>query len=411
MAYFMWRYGHRLHDAFTLAQERFSELNDQAQEAISGIRLVKGYGHEQRRIDAWYACAQRANAANLAVARIDSKYEPTIFLTIASSFLLTVAGGAWFIAHDVMTVGELTSFTMYLGYLIWPMFAFGWLLNIVERGSAAYERVDQLLQMPVPVTNQGTLGSPAACHVEFDITQFCYPGSTQPVLRRIYLNIPAGSVLGIVGPTGSGKTTLLRLLMRHYEVEAGLIRIAGQDIARYELSVLRGLFAYVPQDPFLFSVTVRENIALGCPQASDAAVRNAAKFACVHEDIERFPAGYDSLVGERGMTLSGGQKQRIAIARAWLLDAPILVLDDALSAVDTETEARILDHLRQQRRGRTALIVSHRMSALRDADNIIVLEGTTVQEQGTHAALTSVDGWYARLYRYQQIEQAVDELH
>lgn len=410
MAYLMWRFGNELHRAFRDAQAQFSALNDRVQESIATIRLIKAFGQEARETGAFAQAVDRAGHANLEVARIDAKYDPTIFLTIGSSFLLTVGGGAWLIHHGEMTLGELTSFTMYLGYLIWPMFAFGWLLNIVERGSAAYARIEQLLNTKPDIDDNGHLTAlPAPPRIEFMVRRFAYPGARREVLRDVQAVVPAGATLGIVGPTGAGKTTLLNLLLRLAEAPTAEIRIAGHSVRDYRLETLRSAIALVPQDPFLFSATVAENIALGKPEATLEEIRAAARSACIDDEIMAFPDQYDTLVGERGMTLSGGQKQRIAIARALLLDAPILVLDDVLSAVDVKTETRILQHLRALRRGRTTLIVSHRLSAVAEADHIIVLRHGRIVEQGSHDELLAADGWYAQMFRYQQIERAVAE--
>lgn len=410
MAYLMWRFGNELHRAFRDAQAQFSALNDRVQESIATIRLIKAFGQEARETGAFAQAVDRAGHANLEVARIDAKYDPTIFLTIGSSFLLTVGGGAWLIHHGEMTLGELTSFTMYLGYLIWPMFAFGWLLNIVERGSAAYARIEQLLNTKPDIDDNGHLTAlPAPPRIEFMVRRFAYPGARREVLRDVQAVVPAGATLGIVGPTGAGKTTLLNLLLRLAEAPTAEIRIAGHSVRDYRLETLRAAIALVPQDPFLFSATVAENIALGRPEATLEEIRAAARSACIDDEIMAFPDQYDTLVGERGMTLSGGQKQRIAIARALLLDAPILVLDDVLSAVDVKTETRILQHLRALRRGRTTLIVSHRLSAVAEADHIIVLRHGRIVEQGSHDELLAADGWYAQMFRYQRIERAVAE--
>jgi len=410
MAYLMWRFGNELHRAFRDAQAQFSALNDRVQESIATIRLIKAFGQEARETGAFAQAVDRAGHANLEVARIDAKYDPTVFLTIGSSFLLTVGGGAWLIHHGEMTLGELTSFTMYLGYLIWPMFAFGWLLNIVERGSAAYARIEQLLNTKPDIDDNGHLTAlPAPPRIEFMVRRFAYPGARHEVLRDVQAVVPAGATLGIVGPTGAGKTTLLNLLLRLAEAPTAEIRIAGHSVRDYRLETLRAAIALVPQDPFLFSATVAENIALGRPEATLEEIRAAARSACIDDEIMAFPDQYDTLVGERGMTLSGGQKQRIAIARALLLDAPILVLDDVLSAVDVKTETRILQHLRALRRGRTTLIVSHRLSAVAEADHIIVLRHGRIVEQGSHDELLAADGWYAQMFRYQQIERAVAE--
>lgn len=409
MSYFMWVYGNELHASFTRAQEEFSRVNDRVQQGLSGIRLIKALGGEARERAAFAAAAARAGNANLAVARTDAKYDPTIQLTMGSSFFLTVAGGAWFIQRGELSVGELTSFTMYLGYLIWPMFAYGWLLNIVERGSAAYTRIESLLAEQNPVPDKGSATELHTARLDIDISQFTYPGTAKPTLHDMHVTVPAGTTLGIVGHTGSGKTTLVRLLLRLYEAPQARILLGGKALADYRLAALHEHIAGVPQDPFLFSATIAENIGLGLPDAAPAALRRAAELACVAADIDTFPEGFDTLVGERGVTLSGGQKQRLAIARALLRNPPILVLDDALSAVDVDTETRILTYFRNERRGMTNIIVSHRLSAVMDAQSIIVLDHGRVAEQGTHRELLRQGGWYAQMFRYQQIERAVSE--
>lgn len=408
MAYYMWRYGRELHSAFALAQARFSELNEKTQEGIGNIRLVKAFGYEQRQHAVFAQATERAAQANLRVARVDSKYRPTAHLTVGSSFFLTIAGGAALIQRGELTVGELTSFIMYLGFLTWPMFAVGWVLNIVERGSAAYQRIEQLLNTPPEIADTGARASLTTPRVEFDIKQFTYPGGRGAVLRDVHVTVEAGHTLGIVGHTGAGKSTLLHLLQRLYEGDGAQVRIGGFLVHDYTLSALRGNIALVPQEAFLFSTTVADNIALGKPQATPDEIRHAAQLACVDDDIQRFPDQYQTLVGERGITLSGGQKQRIAIARALLLDAPLLVLDDALSAVDMRTERAILDTLRSARRGRTTLIVSHRLSAVAEAQQIIVLNHGSIMERGTHQQLMQHDGWYAQMYRYQQLEHSLE---
>ncbi len=408
MAYYMWRYGREMHAAFAQAQARFSELNEKTQEGIGNIRLVKAFGYEARQHAVFVQATERAAQANLRVARVDSKYRPTAFLTVSSSFFLSIAGGAGLIQRGELTVGELTSFIMYLGYLTWPMFAVGWVLNIVERGSAAYQRIEQLLHTPPEIADTGTRAALGTSRIELDIKSFTYPGGRGAALKDIHVTVEAGHTLGIVGHTGAGKSTLLHLLQRLYEGDGAQVRVGGFLVRDYSLSALRGSIALVPQEAFLFSTTVADNIALGKPQATPADIRHAAHLACVDDDIQRFPDQYQTLVGERGITLSGGQKQRIAIARALLLDAPLLVLDDALSAVDMRTERAILNTLRSARRGRTTLIVSHRLSAVAEAQQIIVLTHGSITEHGTHQQLMQQDGWYAQMYRYQQLERSLD---
>ncbi len=408
MAWYFVVLGDRLHAGFRDAQERFSDLNDFAQESVSGIRMIRAFGQEGNEDARFLGIADRAAEANMRVAATDSLYDPAIFITVGSSFLLCIGAGAWLIEQDRLTLGQLTSFTMYLGFLIWPMFAYGWLLNILERGSAAYARIQQLLEMPSTVPDTGTLTDIPSADIAIDIDEFTFADAHAPVLRNIHLRISAGETLGIVGPTGAGKTTLINLLLRFFDAHGCSIRIGGTPVQQLTLHALRDAVAVVPQDAFLFTASIAENIALGRPDASREQIRAVAALASIDNDIQRFPDGYDTLVGERGITLSGGQKQRIAIARALLLDAPVLILDDALSAVDVATERSILEHLRKVRAGRTTLILCHRLSAVEDAEQIAVLNHGEMTEHGTHAELVNRGGWYAQMINYQKLERTVE---
>jgi ATP-binding cassette subfamily B multidrug efflux pump len=408
MALSFWWISRHVHAASRLSLERFGALNDHVQETLSGVRTVRALGLQARSEAQFTGLAAGAAQASLSAQRWEAAYEPAVGFTLSAATALTLGVGGWLVWQGQLTVGQLTSFSLYLGQLIWPMFAAGWVLSLVQRGKAAWGRLQPVLDAPLSVDDHGSIAQVTPGPLVAQGLRFRYPGQARPALDDVSFELPAGRTLGLVGPTGAGKSTLLRLLLRHHAPEAGNLRWAGVDLQDYTLAGLRAGIAWVPQEAFLFSATVAENLALARPGATRDQLIEAAKLAAVHEDILRLPQGYDTPVGERGVTLSGGQRQRVALARALLTDAPLLLLDDTLSAVDTDTEARILAHLRQSRAGRTTIIVSHRLSAVVDADHVVVLREGHVAEQGDHAALLAANGWYARQWRYQQLEASLD---
>ncbi|MBI3285529.1 MAG: ATP-binding cassette domain-containing protein [Burkholderiales bacterium] len=405
------RITHHVHDASRDALYRFSALNDQVQETLSGVRTLRALGLEQRSAAQFAELAEHASAASLAAQRWEAAYEPAVGLALTTAGALTLGVGGYLVWQGEMTIGALTSFTMYLGQLIWPMFAAGWVLSLLERGKAAWNRLQPVLSAELTVQDSGQLSSAPAGSLQLEGITFQYPGQALPALSQVRLTLAPGQTIGIVGPTGAGKSSVIRLLLRQIETQQGRISWGSHALAEYTLQALRSAINWVAQEPFLFSASIAQNIALGNPAATRAQIAHAAQLAAVHEDILRFPQGYDTPVGERGVTLSGGQRQRVAIARALLSYAPLLLLDDALSAVDTETETRILQHLaelRRQHTERSAIIVSHRLSAVADADHIIVLREGKITEQGSHQQLLQQDGWYASQWRYQQLEASLD---
>lgn len=402
-------FGTMLHKSFYKAQEAFSSLNDKTQESITGIKVIKTFGQEQEDIEDFRKQSEDVVQKNMVVAKIDSLYDPTISIITGISFFLSIAFGARYVLNDELTIGELISFTTYLGLLIWPMLAFGWLFNIVERGRASYDRVAALLKEKVEITdNDNALDVMPYGDIQYRIADFTYPGDAKPLLKDVSFSLKAGETLGIVGKTGSGKTTLLKLLIREFEGFQGEILFGGQSLQTYKLDKLREAIGYVPQDHFLFSASVAENIAFTDPTAPIEEIERAAQLANIHNDIIQFTDGYQTVVGERGVSLSGGQKQRISIARALLMNPEVLVLDDSLSAVDAKTEEAILSSLRMNREGKTTIITSHRLSAIQHANLIIVLEDGKIIERGTHEELMEVDGWYMKMYVHQQLEELVE---
>ncbi|BEI24766.1 SmdA family multidrug ABC transporter permease/ATP-binding protein [Vibrio fluvialis] len=406
MGYGFYKLSNRIHHQFKDTLDSFSTLNEQAQQSVAGIRMIKSMGREAIEADKFERIAEQSAQSTYKVQHSEALFDPIIQLSLGAALLIALLMGGWQISSGNLTVGQLTSFTLYLSELIWPMYAFGWLMNILQRGNAAIGRLEELLNLPDSINDQGSI-EPAGYALAIEHVSFHYPETGQPSLSNISLQVGENRVLGIAGATGAGKSTLLHLLMRYWEAEQGSIEVSGIPIQSIPLPALRNLYAYVPQDAFLFSMSIMENIRIGRSEASDEDVHQAAKLAAIHDDILQFPEGYQTLVGERGVTLSGGQRQRISIARALISQAPILVLDDALSAVDIKTEKVIIEHL-QQRREQTLIVVSHRLSAIERADEIVVLAHGEMIEKGTHRELIRQDGWYARMAAYQQMEQALE---
>jgi ATP-binding cassette, subfamily B, multidrug efflux pump len=406
-----WRISSHIHSASTDSLQRFSALNDHVQESLSGVRTLRALGLEQRSSLQFAELAGEAARASLVAQRWEAAYEPAVGLTLSAAGTLTLGLGGYLVWQGQLTIGALTSFSMYLGQLIWPMFAAGWVLALVERGRAALARLQPLLEAPLAIDDHGKLTAIGPGALEVRALGYAYPGQGASALADISFTLKPGQTLGLVGPTGSGKSTLLKILLRQLTPGAGSARWGGHALDQYTLATLRAAVSWVPQEAFLFSASIADNIALARPDASRAEIEQAARLAAIDDDIARFPQGYQTHVGERGITLSGGQRQRLAIARALLADSALLLLDDALSAVDTGTETRILRHLdalRQSHPERSVVIASHRLSAVASADLIVVLRAGRIVETGSHDSLVARDGWYASQWRYQQLEASLD---
>lgn len=411
MALAFWFISNHVHLAWKDSLARFSNLNQHAQESLAGVRTLRALGLLPRAGQQFHELADHAGEAAFRAQRWEAAYEPAVGMALTAATVIALGLGGWLVAREELSIGQLTSFTMYLGQLIWPMFAAGWVLSLLERGRAAWSRLQPVLDAPLSLQDDGRLALPTEVPLTLQGLGFGYPGSERTALQDIDLTLCPGRTLGIVGPTGAGKSTLLRLLLRQFEPDQGQIQLGQLPLVDVRLEALRRGIAWVPQEPFLFSASIAENIALARPEAPPEAIEEVARLAAVHEDIRTLPQGYGTLVGERGVTLSGGQRQRVAIARALLSEAPLLMLDDALSAVDTGTETQILSHLRtlrEQHPERGLVVVSHRLSAVMDADEIVVLKAGRIVERGTHDALLALDGWYAAQWRYQQLEASLD---
>jgi len=401
-------FGSRIHDRFERIQASFSEISSQAQENYSGARLVRAFAREESQIGLFERLNRQYIARSLKLVQLMGMLWPTLEFILGVSMIITLlAGGHLVISHRI-SVGQFVAFNTYMVMLIWPIIAVGWVVNLFERGTASVKRIDELLQAKPAIDDSAvdlTIAADAVLRgeIEFRDLNFSYNGTQ--VLRGISLKIPAGSSLAIVGPTGSGKTTLVNLIARLYEAPEGLLRIDGRPVRDYPLAVLRRNIGMVPQETFLFSSTIRENLTFGAPDATTEEMLEASEAAHIRREFEEFPQGFETIVGERGVTLSGGQKQRSAIARALLRRPSILILDDALASVDTYTEERILGGLRSYTNASTTILISHRVSTVRGADQIAVLNHGKIVELGRHEELLALDGYYAGLYRKQQLEE------
>ena len=409
-------YGKIMHKRFKARQEAFSSLTDQVQETISGIRVIKAFVQEHKELYAFAKTTAFAKEKNLNVVRLQALMMPVMDLIIGTSTLLTLLYGGYLAIHGEITVGQFVAFNSYVGMLVWPMMAVGECITSISQGLASLGRIFGIFQeQPEIVDSEATDHDIKALKGEIKLNHltFAYPDMPEvTVLEDVSVTVKPGETLAILGRTGSGKSTVPSLLVRLYDVGDGMITIDGHDLKTIPLGVLRENIACVPQDNFLFSDTLQNNIAFGSADKTLASVEHAAQLACIHENIAAFPEQYQTVVGERGVTLSGGQKQRSSIARALMKDSPILILDDALSAVDTDTERKILDNLKSVRSAdRTTIIVAHRISTIQDADHILVLDDGKVAEYGTHEELLEKAGLYKSLFDKQQLEKQLHEDH
>ncbi|WP_449601086.1 ABC transporter ATP-binding protein [Paenibacillus sp. Marseille-Q9583] len=398
-------YGKAIHDRYSLAQDAFGDMNDQVLESVSGVRVIRAYVQERLDEKRFSDITEDVYNKNMAVARVDAFFEPTIRFCVGLSYIIGLTYGIYLVFRNQITLGDLVSFNMYLGMIVWPMFAIGELINIMQRGGASLERIDETLNSKADVqsaANPVQVANPT--RIELNDVTFRYPSSTIDNLSNVSLTLNQGQTLGVVGRTGSGKSTLLKQLLREYPTGNGEILISGVPIQQISLDQLHSWMGYVPQEQILFSKSVRQNIQFGLDNADDDTIMKAITAAAFQNDLGTLSDGLDTLVGERGVSLSGGQKQRVSLSRAFIANPDVLILDDALSAVDARTEAQIIENIRQERSGKTTLISTHRLSAVQHADMIIVLDNGHIVERGTHQELLDMNGWYREQYDRQQVE-------
>ena len=408
MAYATSRLGRKTHKAFGESQAAFSELNNKVQESVSGIKVTKSFGYQSDELASFQEVNNLTFQKNLQTMKYDSLFDPMVLLFVGSSYALTLLVGAFMVQAGQVTVGNLVTFISYLDMLVWPLMAIGFLFNITQRGKVSYQRIESLLSQKSPVKDpESPLDGIENGRLDYAIDRFAF--EDEETLRDIHFSLEKGQTLGLVGQTGSGKTALIKLLLREYDVDQGAIYLNGHDIRDYRLADLRSLMGYVPQDQFLFASSILENICFGNPDLPFSAVEEATQLAQVYQDIQAMPEGFDTVIGEKGVSLSGGQKQRLAMSRAMILNPDILILDDSLSAVDAKTEFAIIDNLKETRKDKTTIITAHRLSAVVHADLILVMQNGRIIERGRHEDLLALDGWYAQTYQSQQLEMKGEE--
>lgn len=402
-------FGKIVHRRFTAVQEAFSALTDKVQESLSGIRVVKAFVQEKDELSQFNEASQISFEKNMHLARLWGVVFPFTQLIATLGFVIIIGYGGIQVMMGDISMGDFIAFNSYLAMLVWPMMSLGWIINIVQRGSASLNRINEILIEQPEITDSEAMDiSSLKGHIRFEKVDFSYEGSQSPVLEQIDIDLPPGKTLAIIGGTGSGKTTLVNLLLRLYDIKGGALTIDGYPINKIPLSVLRTDIGYVPQETFLFSTSIKENIAFGKNKCSDREIENAAKIAQIYDNISELPTGFDTIVGERGVTLSGGQKQRVSIARALIMDPKILILDDSLSAVDTNTEEEILKGLKTVMTQRTSIIIAHRISSILHADEIILLEDGHIIERGNHKSLLEQKGHYFSLHQKQLLELEIE---
>lgn len=408
MAYATSRLGRKTYKAFGESQAAFSELNNKVQESVTGIKVTKSFGYQSDELASFQEVNDLTFQKNLQTMKYDSLFDPMVLLFVGSSYALTLLVGAFMVQAGQVTVGNLVTFISYLDMLVWPLMAIGFLFNITQRGKVSYQRIESLLFQESPVKDpESPLEGIENGRLDYAIDSFAF--EDEETLRDIHFSLEKGQTLGLVGQTGSGKTALIKLLLREYDVDRGAIYLNGHDIRDYRLADLRSLMGYVPQDQFLFASSILENICFGNPDLPFSAVEEATQLAQVYQDIQDMPEGFDTVIGEKGVSLSGGQKQRLAMSRAMILNPDILILDDSLSAVDAKTEFAIIDNLKETRKDKTTIITAHRLSAVVHADLILVMQDGRIIERGTHEDLLALDGWYAQTYQSQQLEMKGEE--
>lgn len=406
MAIIMNKYGAAIHERFMKAQAAFGDMNNDVLESIRGVRAIRAYVQEKQELKRFDDMTEDVYLKNMEVTKIDALFEPTIKILVGLSYTIGLGYGAFLVFDNELTLGSLVTFNVYLGMLIWPMFAVGELINVLQRGNASLDRVEVTLKYQADVTDPVHPEKLEEIEsIDFNNVSFAYPNTKHKQLKNFNLHVEKGQTIGVVGKTGAGKTTLFKLMLREYPGMKGSITLSGIPIEKLKLAELRDWIGYVPQDQVLFSKTIRENIQFGKADATDEEIYRVLELAHFLDDIKQLPQGLDTEVGESGITLSGGQKQRVALARAFIKHPEILILDDSLSAVDGKTEAMIIKHLREERKNKTTFISAHRLSAVTHADQIIVLENGDIVERGTHEQLLANGGWYKKQYELQQMEE------